>query len=174
MRKIFAVAFSVRRSRLSAFACVVAILGAAVGVTGAAASPPTPASGTFTTTSSTVNSIRFDGGNVIIDLSGTVSYTGTFSGTSTINGTLIIHADGSANFHDGETFTGTVNGVSGTVTLNLNGRNDSTRAVQATDTIVGATGDLAGLHGVLSEVGTVTGPPGPLGTYTGQIEFGSP
>src|SRR5438874_3289413 len=150
MRKSFAVAFSARPSRLSVLACVVAILGATVGVTGAAASPPISASGTFTTTFSTHSSLRFDGGNLILDESGTISYTGTFSGTSTFHGTLVIHTiDGSANFHEVETFTGTVNGVAGTVTLNLAGRNDSTRVVQATDTIVGATGALAGLHGVL-------------------------
>jgi Protein of unknown function (DUF3224) len=78
-----------------------------------------------------------------------------------------------ANFHDVEIFTGTVNGVPGTVTFNLNGSNDPTAALKATDTIVSATGDLAGLDGVLNEVGTV-GPNGPVGTYTGQIQFGSP
>ena len=160
-----------RRVRLLLVALVAVF--AVAGVTGAAASPPTSVSGSFTTTSSSATSVRFDGGNLILEESGIVSYTGTFSGTSTFHGILIIHADGSANFHDVETFTGRVNGVSGTLTLNLNGRNDSTRAVQATDTIVSATGELAGLHGVLSEVGTVTGPPGPLGTYTGQIQSGS-
>ena len=45
-----------------------------------------------------------------------MSYTGTFSGTSALHGILIFHADGSANAHDVETFTGTVNGVPGTVT----------------------------------------------------------
>jgi len=148
-------------------------LTAAAVAAGAVASPPTSVSGTVSNTSATFNSVRAAGDNLIIGVSATAAYTGSFVGTSTINGTLIIHADRSANFHDGETFTGTVNGVSGTVTLNLNGRNDSTRAVRASDTIVGATGDLAGLHGVLSEVGTVTGPPGPLGTYTGQIQSGS-
>ncbi|TML05254.1 MAG: hypothetical protein E6G36_03260 [Actinobacteria bacterium] len=101
---------------------------------GAAASPPTPASGTFTYLSSTFDSMRSAGGNTIIDLSATVSYTGTFSGTSTLHGILIFHSDGTgaqfppwrANFHDVETFTGTVNGVSGTVTFNLNGSNDPT------------------------------------------------
>ena len=56
--------------------------------------------------------------SLIIDVSATAAYTGTFVGTSTINGTLIIHADGSTNFHDTEVFTGTVNGVPGTVTFN--------------------------------------------------------
>src|SRR5438874_12897068 len=102
MRKSFAVAFSARPSRLSVLACVVAILGATVGVTGAAASPPISASGTFTTTFSTHSSLRFDGGNLILDESGTISYTGTFNGTSTFHGLLVIHADGSANFKDVE------------------------------------------------------------------------
>jgi hypothetical protein len=149
-----------------------AALLAVAGATVAAASPPIPASGTFTSTSATFNSIRFAGGNTIIDLSAAVSYTGTFNGTSTVDGMLVIHADGSANFHDVEIFTGTVNGVPGTVTLNLSGSNDSEGVIRATDVIVGATGELANLHGLLSEVGTVPNLNGPVGTYTGQIQSG--
>jgi hypothetical protein len=140
-----------------------------IGATGAGASPPTPVSGTVANTSATFNSVRVAGGNLIIELSATAAYTGTLSGTSTLHGTLIIHADASAEFHDIETFTGTVNGVPGTVTFNLNGSNDAALAYQATATIVGATGDLAGLHGVLHEAGTVVIPNGPVGTYSGQI-----
>ena len=145
------------------------VLFAVAAASGAAASPPTLASGTVGNTSATFNSVRAVGENLIIDLSATASYTGTFAGTSTINGTLILHPDGSANFHDVEVFTGTVNGVPGTVTFNLNGSNDSAGAVRATATIVDATGGLAGLHGVLHEVGTVVIPSGPVGTYTGNI-----
>src|ERR671923_325952 len=147
-----------------------AALLAAVATTGAAASPPTPASGTVVTTSATFNSVRTAGGNLIVDLSATASYTGTFSGTSTLRGILIIHADGSANFHDVETFTGTVNGVPGTVTFNLNGSNDAALVVHATATIISASGGLAGLHGVLHDVGTVVIPTGPVSTYSGQIQ----
>jgi hypothetical protein len=151
-----------------------AVVLAVAGVTGAAAAaPPTSASGTFTYTSSTFNSVRQAGGNTIIDLSATVSYTGTFSGTSTVQGTLIFHPDGTANFHDVETFTGTVNGVPGTVTFNLAGAGSMAPpagSFKGTDVIVSGTGGLANLRGVLSEVGTVPAPlPGPLGTYTGQI-----
>ena len=145
------------------------VLLAVAAASGAAASPPTPVSGTVGNTSATFNSVRAVGENLIIDLSATASYTGTFSGTSTINGVLIVHPDGSANFHDVEVFTGTVNGVPGTVTFNLNGSNDSALTVHATATIVDATGGLAGLHGVLHEVGTVVVPSGPVGTYTGNI-----
>jgi hypothetical protein len=145
------------------------VLVAIVATTGAAASPPTLASGTVGNTSATFNSVRAAGGNLIIDLSATAVYTGTFNGTSTLQGSLIVHAEGSASFHDVETFTGTVNGVPGTVTFELNGSNDSSLAVHATATIIAATGDLAGLHGVLHEVGTVVVPTGPVGTYTGRI-----
>jgi Protein of unknown function (DUF3224) len=156
-----------RRRRLLLVPLVVVL--AVVATTGAAASPPTQASGTVGNTASTFNSIRMAGGNLIIDLSATAAYTGTFSGTSTLHGILIVHADGSANFHDIEVFTGTVNGVPGSVTFNLNGSNDASLAVHATATIVGSSGDLAGLHGVLHEVGTVVIPTGPVGTYSGHI-----
>ena len=140
-----------------------------VGATAATASPPRPASGTVGNTSATFNSVRAAAGNLIVDLSATATYTGTFTGTSTLSGTLIIHADGSANFHDIEIFTGTVDGVPGTVTLDLNGSNDSALVVHATATIIDASGALAGLHGVLHEVGTVVFPTGPVGTYSGRI-----
>jgi hypothetical protein len=165
---------------LMLFAVLAAIV--LVAAPGAAASPPTEASGTFTTTSATFNSMRSAGGNTIIDVSATLSYTGTFTGTSTLHGSLIFHSDGTgaqfppwrANFHSVEIFTGTVNGVPGTVTFNLNGSNDPSGAIKATYTIVSATGELAGLHGVLSQVGKIETPSGPFGTYSGQIQFGSP
>jgi hypothetical protein len=150
---------------------LVAVL-ALVGVTGANASTPTSASGTLTYTSSTFNSVRMAGGNTIIDLSATVAYTGTFNGTSTLHGSLIFHPNGTANFHDVETFSGTVNGVPGTVTFDLNGSSDPALVVSATAVIVSATGELAHLHGVLSEAAVVLDKAvGPVGTYTGTIHF---
>jgi Protein of unknown function (DUF3224) len=148
-------------------------LVAAIAASGASASPPVAASGTFTYTSSTFNSIRQAGGNAIIDLSATVSYTGTFTGTSTVEGTLVFHADGSANFHDVETFMGTVNGISGTVTFDLTGRNGpGFTDFHATDTILSASGGLAGLHGVLNwEDVTLRMPNGPFGTYSGELDM---
>jgi hypothetical protein len=53
-----------------------------------------------------VSRIRLTQGTVI-EVSATASYTGSLVGTSTINGTLIVHADGSASYHDVEVFTGT-------------------------------------------------------------------
>jgi Protein of unknown function (DUF3224) len=145
-------------------------LVACVAASSAVASPPTSASGSFTYLSSTFNSMRTAGDNTIIDLSATVSYTGAFSGTSTLHGILIFHADGSANFHDVETFTGTVNGVSGTVTFVLTGGNGPGFAnFHATDTIISASDGLAGLHGVLNWAGVTLGANGPVGTYNGEL-----
>jgi hypothetical protein len=157
----------VLRLRLPVVALVVAAIGLTAG--GAPASPPATVSGSYVYTDSWFESFRSAGGNAIIELNATVEYTGTFTGTSTVHGVLIAHADGSANFHDVEVFTGTVNGVPGTVTLNIAGSNDPGLNVKATSTIVSATGALAGLHGMLRLTGTVQIPQGPVGTYSGQI-----
>ena len=96
-----------------------------VGVTGASASAPTTASGTFKYTGE-ATSCRPAGGNTICEFPDTVvTYTGTFDGTSTGRTTLTIHADGSANFHDVYIFTGTVNGIPGTVTFEATGAGTS-------------------------------------------------
>jgi hypothetical protein len=147
---------------------LVAVL-ALVGVTGASASTPTSASGTFRY-SGEATSCRTAGGNTICEFPATVvTYTGTFDGTSTGPVTLTIHADGSANFHGFFTFTGTVNGIPGTVTFEANGAGTSDLQFQATLTSVKGTGALATLHAVLKQVGTVEDHP--VGTYTGQIHF---
>jgi hypothetical protein len=143
------------------------------GVTRAGASPPTSASGTFTYTSCIPNSTRVVGADTIIDFTCTVAYTGTLSGTSTLQGPLIIHADGSTNFHGTETFTGTVNGVPGTVTLNDASLGTST-AFRETNVLLGETGALATVRGVLTSSGTVPAGGIPFGTYAGQIQSGAP
>jgi hypothetical protein len=144
---------------------IVALAGPGV----VAASTPQSANGTFAYTSVTVNSFRIAGGNAMLGLSATVSYTGTFSGTSVLHGTLVFHANGKANFEDIETFTGTVNGVPGTVTFNLKGTSEGPDN-QATAIVIAATGELANLHGVLFEVG-LHGSVGLYGTYSGLIEL---
>jgi hypothetical protein len=116
------------------------------------------------------------GTDTLIDLSATVAYTGTLQGTSDVEGLLIFHADGTANFWDIETFTGKVNGTPGSIIFYLHGSGSIVPAgvgsFRGTQTVVGGTGDLADLHGVLHQVGTVPKPlPGPLGTYTGKLRF---
>ena len=149
-----------------------AALLAVAWVTVAAASPLTSATGTFSYETFSP-SVRLVGGNTIIDYTLTALWTGTFSGTSVVHGTLIIHADGSTDNHGSDTFTGTVNGVSGTVTFNEAGPGDST-SFQSTDVIISGTGNLANLHGVLSAAGIVPAAGLPVATYTGQIHFDNP
>ena len=145
------------------------------GMTLAAASSLTAASGTFTITSANLANPRSAGGNTIFDLTATETWTGTFNGTSIVQGTLIFHPDGSANFHDTDTFTGTVNGVAGSVTFNLAGTGvpgttPGSFIYQDKHVITSGTGDLANLHGVLTLVGSVpTTAAGPVANYTGQI-----
>jgi hypothetical protein len=138
------------------------------GATGADASPPTSASGTFAYTSCIINSTQMVGGNTILDYTCTIAYTGTLSGTSTLQGPLIIHADGNTNFHGTEAFVGTVSGAAGTVTF-IDASRGTATSFQETSVIVNGTGALTNLHGVLTSVGTVPPRPGiPYGAYTGQ------
>jgi Protein of unknown function (DUF3224) len=145
------------------------VLIALVGATAATAAPRETASGDFVSTSTTINGIRTAGPTTFIDLSFTVSYSGTLTGTSVVEGTLTAHKNDSGNFHGVETFTGTVNGVPGTLSFDLVARNNPAGVEHGTARIRGATGELAGLHGVLHQAGTVEGPPGPAGTYSGRI-----
>ena len=128
------------------------------------------AGGSFITTSTTIHSVMEDKFNEVIDLSSTVTYTGTLEGTSILYGTLTIHRDGSANFQGVETFTGLVNGMPGTLTFEVVGDCDLYQGIQLTNTITSGTGELASLYGVISKTG-ITKDNGPVGTYTGQVDY---
>jgi hypothetical protein len=154
----------IRRLTLLAVVAFVLAVGAPAG-----ASPPALVSGTYTYTDSYFESFRTAGSNVIIEVVASVEYTGTLTGTSIVRGTIVVHADGSANFHNVEEFTGAVNGVPGTLTLRIAGSNDATLNIRATSTITDASGSLTGLHGTLALAGSVRFPQGPFGTYTGRL-----
>jgi Protein of unknown function (DUF3224) len=162
------------RSRWVLLVGVVAVVvGIASAPRAASAAPSMTASGTFTTASVvTFDLVRSADGNEFFDVTGTTAWTGTFSGTSTEKGTVVFYSNGSDAFRAVSTFTGTVNGVSGTVTFELTGRNGPDLSLRATAAITNATGGLTGLHGVVTWQGTV-GPDGPLGTYSGQIGYAS-
>jgi hypothetical protein len=130
----------------------------------------TEVSGNFSATSTTIHSVTEDKLNEVIDLSSTIAYTGTLQGTSTLQGTLTIHHDGSGNFQGVETFTGTLNGIPGTLSFNVTGTSDLYQAIQLTNTITSGTAALASLHGVFSTTGIIKDN-GPVGTYTGQIDY---
>jgi hypothetical protein len=135
---------------------------------GLVALPMTEASGNFIATSTTIRSVTEDKLNEVIDLSSTITYTGTLAGTSTLQGTLTVHHDGSGIFQGVETFTGSVNGIPGTLTFSLTGTSDLYQAIQIDNIVTSGTGALANLRGDLTKSGIIRDD-GPAGTYTGQI-----
>ena len=149
----------------TAMALVFVILITSIGL---AAFPHGEASGTFITTSTTIQNAMDDKFNTIIELSSTVLYTGTLQGTSTLQGTLTVRRDGSATFRGIETFTGLVDGIPGTLTFKLEGSSDLYQAIQIKNIITNGTGGLSNLQGQISKVGIIKDN-GPVGTYAGQI-----
>jgi hypothetical protein len=135
---------------------------------GLASLPRREASGNFITTSTTIHSVMEDKFNEVIDLSSTVTYTGALEGTSTLDGTLTVRRDGSANFRGIETFTGSVNGMPGTLTFKVVGSSDLYQTIKLTNLITSGTGELASLYGVISKTGIIKDN-GPVGMYTGQV-----
>ena len=137
---------------------------------GLAALPRGEARGSFLSTSTTIYSVMDDKFNEVTDLNSTVTYTGTLEGTSTLQGTLTVHRDGSGDFRGFETFTGSVNGMPGTLTFELVGSSDLYRTIHLTSSITSGTGGLASVYGGLSMTGIIKDN-GPVGTYTGQIDY---
>jgi hypothetical protein len=139
-------------------------------ITAAHASSPTEASGTGSVTSCTFTNPQTVGTNTIVDLACVGIFTGTLSGTSVSQGTLMLNANGAARSDVVETFTGSVNGIAGTLTINNSAESNPASAVHGTDILVGGTGGLTNVRGVLHEVGNTVGLP--IATYTGEIQLG--
>ena len=150
------------------FLTIALLVPLAITGMGLAVSPHTEATGSFSTTSTTIHRVTQDKFNEVIDLSSTVNYTGALEGTSTVDGTLTVRRDGSGHFQGVETFNGFVNGIPGTFTFKVTGSNNLYQAVQLTNIITSGTGELTTLQGELSKTGIIKDN-GPVGIYTGQI-----
>ncbi len=161
------------RRLISAWATVALLLVAAVGV--AQASPPTAASGTYTQTAHTGLEIGFAGPNVTIEATTEGLFTGTLSGSFEDRVTVVIHPNGRFTAHGMMTCECMVAGKSGVLELVVEDAGVEVSPLTGTfagrAVITGATGELAGLRGVLEIVGTVA--PSGLSTvdYSGQIHF---
>ncbi|MDQ1704938.1 MAG: hypothetical protein QOF18_1304 [Frankiaceae bacterium] len=137
------------------------------------------ASGSYQFTGATMPVPRTAGDHLILDgLTATVAWTGTFTGTSTLTGRLVLRPIdggnplfGTANYQYTDVFVGTVNGVSGTMTLLEEGQTGRDGIVHSKDVVVSATGGLVGLTGMVKGTGTVSGPTGPAGTYLGTVSM---
>jgi hypothetical protein len=86
---------------------VVALVAAAAVALAASASASTqPAAGTFTEGPETIVDERESGGNLIIELTRAVVFTGTYTGAGQAYQRIVIHKDGSANVQMTITFSG--------------------------------------------------------------------
>ncbi len=131
----------------------------------AAAGPPFEANGTFVQTSFELSNVRSAGGVTLFDFTETDALSGTFSGTDVVQGSCVVQPSGQGVCHAFETFTGTVNGESGTVQFSDVFFLEATGAFRGTFTVVGGTGGLTSLHGHGTFEGTTEG------TYEGLLVF---
>jgi hypothetical protein len=124
-----------------------------------------PISGSFRQTSFVPSNTRTVDGVTSFDFTEQDTLTGSFTGTSLLQGSCVVRASGQGVCRARETFTGTVDGRSGTAEFqDVSFLDQTTGAIRGSFTIVGGTGDLANLHGR----GTFQGV-GTTGTYAGQV-----
>ena len=139
--------------------------------TGAGASTLPSGSGSFTTTGEVISVQQADG-NTIVTAAEVQTLTGALSGNRMATGIEIFHPDGTFTAHDSGTFTGTVEGRTGSITIS--GASSGT-GTTGSGQIVGdrGTGGLAGLHlqGTFQPV--ITSATTAEGTYSIQFHFGS-
>jgi len=135
----------------------------------ASASTSASATGSFTATV-IITSIGQADGNTIITAIETQTLSGFLTGTRIAEGVEIIHPDGTFNAHDSGTFTGTVNGISGTAVLTGSSTGTGTFGSGQFAVDLGTAG-LVGLHAQGTFQPTVTGPSTVTGTYSLQYHF---
>jgi hypothetical protein len=128
-------------------------------------------SGSFTATGEVI-SVRQADGNTIVTATEVQTLTGVLTGTRVASGIMIFHPDGTFTAHDTGTFTGAVDGRTGSITIS--GASSGTGNT-GSGQIVGdrGTGGLAGLHlqGTFQPV--VTSATTADGTYSVQFHFDS-
>jgi Protein of unknown function (DUF3224) len=135
------------------------------------ASTVSSGSGSFTTTGEVI-SVRHADGNTIVTATEVQTLTGVLDGTRTAEGIEIFHPDGTFTAHDSGTFTGTVDGRTGSLTIS--GASSGAGNTGSGQLVGGrGTGGLAGLHlhGTFQPV--ITGPTTAEGTYSVQFHFDS-
>ena len=122
-------------------------------------------SGEFTQTSFTITGSHQAGPLTFLSFQETDALTGTLSGTSLIMGECIVFLSGESKCKAVETFTGSVEGMSGTLVFHdVINIDNNTGSVDGRFQIVRGTADLAGLRGQ----GTFSGGGG-SGTYTATL-----
>ena len=127
---------------LAVIVSALALLGSPAGATA-----PTEASGTIQETALVPTGMRTADGNLFISMSVFGTFSGTYAGDFVQELELIIHSDGSSNFHGTSVCVCTVAGVgSGTLVWRVIGTGTPTTGA-GTYTIVSGTGDLESARG---------------------------
>jgi hypothetical protein len=134
------------------------------------------ANGTITQTAVTGLEVRPAGPNTILEQTTVGSLGGTLSGSYEDRFTVVIHRGGRFNAHGTLTCECTVDGRQGVLVLVVTDTGEIVSPDVATFAgrlvIKSATGELAGLRGVLELEGTVDIPSGLSAmTYSGQLHF---
>ncbi len=129
-----------------------------------------PAAGTFTEGPETITGANEADGNLILDLTREVTFTGTYTGVGQAQEQIVIHKDGSTNVHIVIEFTGLACGQPAVLEFLIEGQGQLDET-QTTGTIAGNwtvidSGRTDSLT-LLGE-GTFTGLAGVGGTYEGQ------
>jgi hypothetical protein len=133
------------------------------------ASPPETGSGSYVVTGADVTDVRVgDDGTVFVTETEYVDATGTLVGSFAHDLVIAIHPDGSLTVHGTGTFTGTVDGVSGSFEDALEAQGSLvTFELHGSFTILSGSGGLKGLQGHA----TIDGIPATSGTYTIQFQM---
>lgn len=144
-------------------AVMLAVVGACAALAAPATASTQPAAGTFVEGPETIVSERQSGGNTIITLTRETVITGTYTGVGQVDQYVVIHSDGSFNFHQVITFTGIVCGQPGVLEIEVVGRGDfNENLLTGTYTVIGPTDVGRGNGRIVSQ-------PGVGGTYEGQV-----
>jgi hypothetical protein len=139
------------------------------GVFAVQASPPEAAAGSWTYAPSSIIKVVTAGCNQFTYMIDEGTFDGTFTGTEMEIGVVTEHCNGRWSYKGNLTFTGTVNGQSGTLEMRIVGRADDFSDWLGTWVILSGTNELENLHGQ----GTWYGAPGNL-EYEGNIHFEGP
>ena len=122
--------------------------------------------GTFTPANPpTILDIRMADGNTIIIAMQPFTVAGTLMGTEVLTFHEVIHPNGTVDIQSFGVFTGTVNGIGGTV-LSRNVSTGDSNSQEGHFTLFGGTDGLARLHaeGAWTFIGSA-------GTYSGSFQF---
>jgi hypothetical protein len=141
------------------------LLAASLTLAASASASTQPASGTFTQGPETLTDERQADGNIIVELTREVVFTGTYTGVGEAEERIVIHKDGSTNVEGTILFTGLACGVPTTLVFHLTGQGQLNPDLE--------TGTIGGSYTVLRDGighgnGTFEGMAGVGGAYNGQ------